>query len=131
MGNTMWLTILVYLVFLAEPAYAFGAGNIPSYGYLEGQAFRHGDIEDSIAELSMRQAGAVAAVLSVFGLGKGRFRGLMIKRVYFGNWLRDYSQAVDVGTLGRGIKRETIRLLVWVMGLMAHGYATNEFEVSW
>lgn len=24
---------------------AFGAGNIPSYGALEGVAFRHGDIE--------------------------------------------------------------------------------------
>jgi len=24
---------------------------------------------------------------------------MMIKRVYFGNWLRDYSQAVDVGSL--------------------------------
>jgi hypothetical protein len=42
---------------------------------------------------------------------------------------RDYSQAVDVGTLGRGIKLGTIRILVWVMGFMAHGYATEEFEV--
>ena len=43
---------------------------------------------------------------------------------------RDYSQAVDVGTLGRGIKLGTIRILVWVMGFMAHGYATEEFEVT-
>ena len=42
---------------------------------------------------------------------------------------RDYSQAVDVGTLGRGIKLGTINILVWVMGFMAHGYATEEFEV--
>lgn len=42
---------------------------------------------------------------------------------------RDYSQAVDVGTLGRGIKLGTIRVLVWVMGFMANGYATEEFEV--
>ena len=42
---------------------------------------------------------------------------------------RDYSQAVDVGTLGKGIKLGTIRILVWVMGFMAHGYATEEFEV--
>ena len=42
---------------------------------------------------------------------------------------RDYSQAVDVGTLGRGIKLGTIRVLVWVMAFMAHGYATEEFEV--
>lgn len=85
-----------------------------------------------------------------------KFSTLNIKRVYFGNWLykpqpstpslvslafwfgnaerdadcsRDYSQAVDVGTLGRGIKLGTIRVLVWVMGFMAHGYATEEFEV--
>jgi len=43
---------------------------------------------------------------------------------------RDYSQAVDVGTLGRGIKLGTIRILVWVMAFMAHGYATEEFEVN-
>ena len=24
---------------------------------------------------------------------------MMVKRAYFGNWLRDYSQAVDVGSL--------------------------------
>ena len=43
---------------------------------------------------------------------------------------RDYSQAVDVGTLGRGIKLGTIRILVWVMGFMAFGYSTDEFEVG-
>jgi len=37
---------------------------------------------------------------------------------------------VDVGTLGRGIKLGTINILVWVMGFMAHGYATEEFEVK-
>jgi hypothetical protein len=42
---------------------------------------------------------------------------------------RDYSQAVDVGTLGKGIKLGTIRILVWVMAFMAHGYSTEEFEV--
>jgi len=42
---------------------------------------------------------------------------------------RDYSQAVDVGTLSKGIKLGTIRILVWVMGFMAHGYSTEEFEV--
>ena len=34
-----------------------------------------------------------------------------IKRVYFGNWLRDYSQAVDVGSL-KGVNAATIRILV-------------------
>jgi hypothetical protein len=36
---------------------------------------------------------------------------LMVSRVYFGNWLRDYSQAVDVGSL-KGINAATIRIIV-------------------
>lgn len=36
---------------------------------------------------------------------------MMIKRVYFGNWLRDYSQAVDTGSL-KGVNAQTIRILV-------------------
>lgn len=36
---------------------------------------------------------------------------MMVKRVYFGNWLRDYSQAVDVGSL-KGVQAPTIRVLV-------------------
>lgn len=54
---------------------------------------------------------------------------MLIKRVYFGNWLRDYSQAVDVGSL-KGVNAPTIRILVWVLSFMAFGYATEEFEVT-
>jgi len=54
---------------------------------------------------------------------------MMIKRVYFGNWLRDYSQAVDVGTL-KGVNKEAIRLLLWVLSFMSFGYATAEFLVT-
>ena len=36
---------------------------------------------------------------------------MLIKRTYFGNWLRDYSQAVDVGSL-KGANAATIRILV-------------------
>jgi hypothetical protein len=36
---------------------------------------------------------------------------LMVSRAYFGNWLRDYSQAVDVGSL-KGVNAATIRILV-------------------
>ncbi len=54
---------------------------------------------------------------------------MMVKRVYFGNWLRDYSQAMDVGTL-KGIQADSIRVLVWVLGFLSFGYATAEFEVT-
>ena len=42
---------------------------------------------------------------------------MMIKRVYFGNWLRDYSQAMDVGSL-KGVQAGTIRILVWVLSFL-------------
>lgn len=40
-----------------------------------------------------------------------KWTSMLIKRTYFGNWLRDYSQAVDVGTL-KGVNAATIRVLV-------------------
>lgn len=40
-----------------------------------------------------------------------KWSSMAIKRTYFGNWLRDYSQAVDLGSL-KGINAETIRILV-------------------
>ena len=54
---------------------------------------------------------------------------MMVKRVYFGNWLRDYSQAVDVGTL-KVVQSATIRILVWILSFLSFGYATAEFEVT-
>jgi hypothetical protein len=42
---------------------------------------------------------------------------------------RDYSQALDVGTLSKGLDSPTIRILVWILGFMSFGYATGEFEV--
>ena len=58
-----------------------------------------------------------------------KWTSIMIKRVYFGNWLRDYSQAVDVGSL-KGVQAGTIRILVWVLSFLSFGYATGEFEVT-
>ncbi|KAH8914847.1 heterokaryon incompatibility Het-C [Atractiella rhizophila] len=69
------LAILIILVF-APTANAFGAGNIPSFAYLEGKAFRHGDIEDILE--GIKKGGGL--------LGRGKFGGLDVKRVYFGNW---------------------------------------------
>lgn len=49
-------------------------------------------------------------------------------RIYFGNWLRDYSQAVDVGTV-KYVSSEAIRIVLWVLAFMSFGYGTGEFEV--
>ncbi len=53
----------------------------------------------------------------------------MVKQTYFGNWLRDYSQAIDVGTV-KSVSAEAIRLLLCVLGFMTFGYGSKEFEVT-
>lgn len=117
MANSRLFLLLgiAVLLCLITPTHAFGAGNIASISRIEGHNWRHGDIEDMLK--------TVACI-------KGhKWTSMMIKRVYFGNWLRDYSQAVDVGTL-KGVQADTIRVLVWVLAFMSFGYATAEFEVT-
>ncbi|KAJ7512767.1 heterokaryon incompatibility protein HET-C, partial [Mycena galericulata] len=125
-ATLIFLLVLFFVCLSGSSVYAFGAGNIPSFAYMEGRAFRHGDIEDALAELFKRVgAGGLAGMLS-----KGhKFGGVDIKRVYFGNWLRDYSQAVDIATLKK-VQLQTIINLCMVLGFLAHGYATAEFEVT-
>ncbi|KAG5759521.1 hypothetical protein H9Q72_012360 [Fusarium xylarioides] len=116
MPRGSWLLLIaVCLILLPGKAEAFGAGNIPSIAQVEGHNWRHGDIEDMLETIA-------------FLHGK-KWTSMLIKRTYFGNWLRDYSQAVDIGSL-KGVNAETIRILVWVLSFMAHGYATGEFEVT-
>lgn len=113
-GYVIPIILVAFLVFVPSVT-AFGAGNIPSISSIEGINFRHGDIEDMLK--------TVACI-------KGhKWTSMMIKRVYFGNWLRDYSQAVDVGSL-KGVSAPTIRILVWVLSFLSFGYATQEFEVT-
>ncbi|KAK5136637.1 hypothetical protein LTR08_002651 [Meristemomyces frigidus] len=109
------LLLLVVALTLIPSATAFGAGNIASISAIEGHNWRHGDIEDLLKTVAF--------------LRGHKWTSMMIKRAYFGNWLRDYSQAVDVGTL-KGCQADTIRVLVWVLGFMSFGYATIEFEVT-
>ncbi|KAI0869632.1 NIMA-interacting protein tinc [Hypoxylon argillaceum] len=62
-------------------------------------------------------------------VGGKKFDKLMVSRVYFGNWLRDYSQAIDVGTV-KSVSAEAIRLLLCVLGFMSFGFGSKEFEVT-
>ncbi|EEA24429.1 hypothetical protein TMatcc_007529 [Talaromyces marneffei ATCC 18224] len=107
--------VLLMLIVLPGKAEAFGAGNIASISTIEGKNWRHGDIEDTIQALAFIRG--------------HKWTSAMIKRVYFGNWLRDYSQAMDVGTL-KNLQADTIRVLVWILSFMTFGYATGEFEVT-
>jgi Heterokaryon incompatibility protein Het-C len=94
------------------------------------------DIEDTLLALLITRAG-----------GGRKFSKLDVKRVYFGNWLRDYSQAVDVNArysyaelditdnnnqVGsvKYVSAEAVRLIVWVLGFMSFGLGTREFEVT-
>ncbi|KAH9896270.1 heterokaryon incompatibility Het-C [Xylariomycetidae sp. FL2044] len=114
-ASSMLLIFGLILVLMPGKAAAFGAGNIPSIAQVEGHNWRHGDIEDMLKTIA-------------FLHGK-KWTTLLVQRTYFGNWLRDYSQAVDVASL-KGVNAATIRVLVWVLSFLANGYATEEFEVT-
>ncbi|KAL1411226.1 hypothetical protein Q8F55_002177 [Vanrija albida] len=107
------LVAVIALSFTPQVA-AFGAGNIPSFSYLEDKAYRHGDIEDILVEM-----------LKVTGSGflsRGhKFSGLDVKRVS--------CAAVDVGALKK-TNLQTILNVILVLGFLAHGYVTNEFEAT-
>lgn len=118
-GSTGLLFSVIVLVVVLPPfAHAFGAGNIASTSKIEGQNWRHGDIEDALLTLFIAKSA-----------GGKKFSKMDVKRVYFGNWLRDYSQAIDVGTV-KNVSAEAVRIILWVLGFMTFGYGTREFEVT-
>lgn len=120
MGASVHHSLVFFIILFAFTghAHAFGAGNIASISRIEGQNWRHGDIEDALLTITMARVA-----------GGRKFSKLDVQRVYFGNWLRDYSQAVDVGTL-KYVSAEAIRVLIWVLGFLSFGYGTKEFEVT-
>lgn len=113
--SKVFLGLLIVALCLLPQVHAFGAGNIASISAIEGKNWRHGDIEDMLKTIAC--------------LKSHKWTSMMIKRVYFGNWLRDYSQAMDVGALKKA-QPETIRVLVWLLSFLSFGYATAEFEVT-
>ena len=122
MSSTMSTTTTLLLTFalllcLTTPVAAFGSGKIAAVSSVAGKNWRHGDIEDTLLELFLSSA------------GRAKFDNLAVKRVYFGNWLRDYSQALDVGGL-KQLPKDTIRIMLWVLSFVTFGFATGEFEVT-
>lgn len=102
-STPLLLATVILLICYARPTHAFGAGNIASFSKIEGQNWRHGDLEDTLLTLLMTSA-----------QGGKKFSKLDVKRVYFGNWLRDYSQAVDVsGKDCYGIDVDLISFVGW------------------
>jgi len=122
--RTLIPVLLLCLALYCTPVAAFGAGNIASISKVEGvshlpllfpvlirsgQNWRHGDLEDTLLQLFLA-AGAS-------GGRRRKFSSMDVKRIYFGNWLRDYSQAIDTGAL-KYVEAETVRILV---GSILHG----------
>ena len=125
--------VLLAAVLHSAHVAAFGAGNIgqhvatnprspltgtASISAVEGQNWRHGDIEDTLLHLLLAQVA-----------GGRQFSKLDVRRVYFGNWLRDYSQAIDVGA-AKHVSAEAVRLVLWVLGFLSFGLGTGPFEVT-
>ena len=61
---------IVGLILLAKPTQAFGAGNIGSTSKIEGENWRHGDLEDVLLTLAASKA-----------MGGKKFSKLDVKRV--------------------------------------------------
>ncbi|KAF5352439.1 hypothetical protein D9756_005841 [Leucocoprinus leucothites] len=136
--TTFLLIATVFLVLSPTGALAFGAGDIPDFAYLNDKAFRHGDIEGILENLVKNAGGAALGgggllgfASSVISAASGglKFSKMDVKRVYFGNWLRDYSQAMDIAGLSK-LAPDSITLIISVLGFMTFGFATREFEVT-
>jgi hypothetical protein len=87
--GTVLLVICILLLVLPSPAAAFGAGNIPSISLVEGVNWRHGGRCSIILVLQLLTRPDVEDMLKTVAFLKGhKWSTMMIKRVYFGNWLR-------------------------------------------
>lgn len=87
--GTVLLVICILLLVLPSPAAAFGAGNIPSISLVEGVNWRHGGRCSTILVLQLLTRPDVEDMLKTVAFLKGhKWSTMMIKRVYFGNWLR-------------------------------------------
>ena len=122
MSTTPCLSLVSYIILLSlclvSPAAAFGAGNIPTNSGLFGFDGRHGDIATMLLSVSLTAATA-----------SDKMKNLDLKRVYFGNWLRDYSQIMDVKPL-KLVSEEVLRAIVSILGFLEFGFATREFDIT-
>ncbi|KAF3765356.1 heterokaryon incompatibility Het-C [Cryphonectria parasitica EP155] len=118
MPSATSLLILIFLcLLLVRPAAAFGAGEVPAGSEFKGMVWRHGDLADILKYLP-----------SSFLTGY-RFTKLQRKQVYFGNWLRDFSQVIDTTCL-ENVPEAILRAIVSVLAFMEFGFATDEFDVT-
>ncbi|CEJ94893.1 hypothetical protein VHEMI10400 [[Torrubiella] hemipterigena] len=96
---------------------AFGAGSVPDGNEFKEFVWRHGDIVEVLRFLPASFASRIA------------FTQMQRRQVYFGNWLRDFSQVMDTACLD-SIPETVLRAIVSVLAMVEFGYATNGFEVT-
>ncbi|RBR16536.1 uncharacterized protein FIESC28_06945 [Fusarium coffeatum] len=110
------LVSLVCLLF-AGRASAFGAGEVAGTSSFNGYVWRHGDIAEALRYLP-------ASFITHY-----RFTALERRQIYFGNWLRDFSQIIDTTGL-ETVPEPVLRAIVSILGFMEFGFATDEFDVT-
>lgn len=115
--TSLLIVVLLCLVLLAPPVSAFGAGEVPQASEFKGFVWRHGDLAEVLKFLP-----------TSFTTGY-RFTKLQRKQVYFGNWLRDFSQVIDTVCL-ENVPEPILRAVVSVMAFLEFGFATDEFDVT-
>lgn len=108
-GSILPLTI-VFLIFFTSPAHAFGAGYVARGSSRQGTNYRHGDI-----------------LMSVYFLQ--HVHSTIVRQIYFGNWLRDFSQLIDRKAIEL-VPEPILRAVVAIFAHVQFGYSTGEFEVT-
>lgn len=118
MSSASRAALLLFLVLCcATSVSAFGAGSVANGSSFKEFVWRHGDIVEVLRFLP-------SSLVTNAG-----FTQLQRRQIYFGNWLRDFSQVVDATCL-ENIPESILRAIVSIMAMMEFGYATDEFDVT-
>lgn len=118
MSSASRAVLLLFLVLcFATSVSAFGAGSVANGSNFKEFVWRHGDIVEVLRFLP-------SSLVTNIG-----FTQLERRQIYFGNWLRDFSQVVDATCL-ENIPESILRAIVSILAMMEFGYATDEFDVT-
>ncbi|KAK5941191.1 hypothetical protein PMZ80_006468 [Knufia obscura] len=102
--------LAVVIIAFACPVDAFGAGYVARGSSQQGTNYRHGDI-----------------LMSVYFLK--HVHSTLVRQIYFGNWLRDFSQLIDRKAI-EVVPEPILRAVVAIFAHIQFGYSTGEFEVT-
>ncbi|KAG6041450.1 hypothetical protein E4U41_004184 [Claviceps citrina] len=116
-GSAHFLCILLIVLAITSTASAFGAGAVPADSEFKEFVWRHGDIAE------------VLRFVPISFITQQSFTRLQRRQIYFGNWLRDFSQVVDTTCL-ENVPEPVLRAIVSVLAMLEFGFATDEFEVT-